>query len=138
MDLSENKKLKKTKPIYSKTLTNCTHELVFKFNDNQNRKMVIDGNYYCPACDKLIECIFKNQYLYTEFKDSKIIDLSRLSLVSDTKTLTKIKSEVLNNKDFYYNCKNVNEIRTIMEDKLYDLQYDYSKNGKVLRIFKEK
>jgi histidinol phosphatase-like enzyme len=138
MDSNEKKEIKKTKSIYSKLSTNCKHELVFKINDNQNRKMVIDGNYYCPECGKLIECVFKNQYLYTEFKDSKIIDLSKLSLVGDTKTLMKIKDEVLNNKDFYYNCKNINEIRTIMEDKLHDFQYDYSKKGKVLRIFKEK
>ena len=125
-------KIKKINAIYSSIVSNCPHELVFKFNDNHPRKMVIDGNYYCPACGKIIECIAKYQYSETEFRNSKIIDLYNLSLVANAKTLTKIREEVINNKDFYYNCRDLVEVKNRMEDKLYDYQSSYKKERKEL------
>jgi len=127
-------KLKKINEIYSNIVTNCPHELVIKYNDNQPRKMVIDGHYFCPACGKNIECIAKYQYLSTEFKDSRIIDLNSLSLVGTTEVLKKIREEVINNRDFYYKCKDSIEIKNRMEDSLFDYQHDYKKDKK--RFFK--
>lgn len=119
---------------YSNIVTNCPHELVFKFNDNQPKKMVIDGHYYCPACGKTIECIAKYQYLDSVFKKSRIIDLYGLSLVGTTEVLKKMREEVINNRDFYYKCKDDVEIKNKMEDVLYDYQHDYKKDKK--RFFK--
>ena len=130
-------KLKKLNSQLSILGEECPHEIVFKYNDNQPRKMVIDGNYYCPACSKNIEFIFKNQYLTSCFKDSKIISLTDISLVGDTKTLLKIKEEVLNNMDFYYKCNDLIEIRNRMEHKLKDYVYDYSKKNKILKLTKK-
>ena len=114
----------------------CPHEIVFKYNDNHPRKMVIDGKYYCPACGKNIEFVSNNQYLNSCFKNSKIISLTDLSLVGDTKTLLKIKEEVLNNLDFYYKCKDMYELRNRMEHKLKDYQYDYNKKSKIFKLTK--
>ena len=127
-------KLQKINIDCNKLMEECPHELVFKYNDNHPRKMIIDGNYYCPICSKNIELIFKNQYLDTCFKDSKIVYLDGLSLVGDTKTLLKIKQEVLNNIDFYYNSKDINEIRNKMEDALKDCQYNYRVKRKIFKI----
>ena len=110
----------------------CTHELVFKYNDNHPRKKIIYGHIYCPACGKNIEIFSKNQN--QEFDNSKIIDLTNISLINDIETLKKIKEEVLNNYDFYYKCKDNNELRSKMENVLEKYKYDYNKR---LKIFKQ-
>lgn len=118
----------------SKLQEECSHEIVFKYNDNHPRKMVIDGKYYCPACDKNIELVNKNQYLNSCFKNSKIISLTDLSLIGDIETLTKIKEEVLENMDFYYKCNNMYELRNRMEHKLRDYQHNFNKKNKILKL----
>ena len=62
----------------------CPHEIVFKYNDNHPRKMMIDGTYFCPACGKTIRCFGIDQIYDTPFKDSRIILLSNLSLLGTT------------------------------------------------------
>ena len=126
-------KLQKINIDCYRLMEECSHELVFRYNDNHPRKMIIDGNYYCPICGKNVELIFKNQYLDTCFKKSKIIYLDNLSLIGDSKTLLKIKEEVLNNIDFYYNSKDINEIRNKMEDSLKDFQYDSHLKRKIFK-----
>jgi len=109
----------------------CKHDIVFKYNDKQPRKIVIDGYYYCPACGKVEEFIFKNQYLSSCFKNSKIISLTDLSLVGDKDTLMKIRDEVLDNLDYYYKNNNLYDLRNTMEGKLKDYQYKKEKKSKL-------
>lgn len=120
-------RLKRINRDYLELVSDCSHEIAFKFHDNRPRMMIIDGNYYCPACGKIEEYIFKNQYLSGSFKNSKIIDLKNIYLIKDEETLKKIREEVINNRDFYYNSKDINELRIQMEDALRPYQQVYKK-----------
>ena len=105
----------------------CSHDIVFKYVDKHPRKMVIDGNYYCPACGKIKQFTSMNQYLTSEFKDSKVVSLTDLSLIGDVETLKTIREEVIDNFDFYYKCSDGYELRNRMENKLKDHQHKYEK-----------
>ena len=125
------KKLKNLNEQLDKLSNECSHDIVFKYIDNEPRKMSIDGIYYCPACGKKEELIFKNQYLSSCFKNSKIISLTDLSLVGDKDTLMKIRDEVLDNLDYYYKNNNLYDLRNTMEGKLKDYQYKKEKKSKL-------
>ncbi len=121
------KEIEKINIEYRGLKDSCKHKIVFRLKDNHPRKVNIDGTYFCPACGQNIEFFFKNEYKYSCFKDSKVVLLDNLSLICDRNTLLKIKNEVLNNYDFYYNCKEINELRVRMEDVLKDSQNVYKK-----------
>lgn len=83
----------------------CPHELVFKYNDNIPRLMIIDGNYYCPACGKNMRFYKKGDIEQTDFRNARVIKLTRISLVGTSNLLHKIRNEVYQNMDIYYNSE---------------------------------
>lgn len=112
----------------------CSHDIVFKYNDNQPRKMIVDGNYYCPACETSIECFQNNQIKNTPFRNSRIINLSSLSILGTKEVHHKIRNEVYQNIDLYYHSDyNVEELTDKMIEILEDYQIENEKPEKVLR-----
>ena len=112
----------------------CPHEIVFKYNDNHSRKMMIDGTYFCPACGKAIKCFGIDQIYDTQFKDSRIIPLTELSLLGTPEVYRIMRNEVYDNMDTYYDSiVSVQELSSKMEDILKDKQYEYENPEKVLK-----
>ena len=112
----------------------CQHEIVFKYNDNFPKKKIIDGNYICPACGKLINCIRKEQIEKSDFKNSRVISLVNLSLIGTKEVHSIIKNEVSNNMDFYYNKEiSDEELSSKMKLLLQDKQCEYNSSQMVLR-----
>ena len=112
----------------------CPHEIVFKYNDNHPRKMVCDGNYFCPACGKSIRLVSKTQIGLSSFKDSRIIPLTNLSLVGTSELLYTIRNEVYQNMDLYYNDEvSTEDLEGRMEDILKDQEVLYDKDMSLRR-----
>ena len=112
----------------------CSHEIVFKYNDNHSRKMMIDGTYFCPACGKIIKCIQRDQIQDTPFKNSRIISLIGLSLLGTSENHYIIRNEVYNNLDLYYDCNiPVEELSFKMGKVLKDKQYEPESLEKVFK-----
>lgn len=127
------KYLEKLNKRSKKIMDICPHEIVFKYNDNHPRKMMVDGNYFCPACGKTIRCIHSNDIKKSDFKKSRIIPLLDLSLVASKETYFKIREEVYYNMDYYYNPEvDVEDQSYKMEKELEDLQSDYNKKSRGL------
>ena len=113
----------------------CPHEIVFKYNDNHPRKMMIDGIYYCPSCGKVIRCIKKDEIKDTPFKDSQIIPLIDLSLLGTPEFHRIMRNEVYENMDIYYNSTvSTQKLSTKMEELLKDKQYKYESPLKVFKM----
>ena len=87
---------------------NCPHGIVFKFKDNLNRSIPLEGMYYCPACGKTLKCYYTNQIKDTVFKKSKIIFLRNLFLVGTPDTLEAIRKEVGSKIEIYYDGRKTN------------------------------
>ena len=112
----------------------CLHEIVFKYNDNHPRKMMIDGTYFCPACGKAIRCFGMNQIYDTPFKDSRIIPLTNLSLLGTPEVHRMMRNEVYDNMDTYYDpIVSIQELSLKMEDVLKENQYEYESPAKVFK-----
>ena len=112
----------------------CPHEIVFKYNDNHPRKMMIDGTYFCPACGKTIRCFGIDQIYDTPFKDSRIILLSNLSLLGTPEVHRIMRNEVYDNMDTYYDpIVSIQELSLKMEDVLKENQYEYESSAKVFK-----
>ena len=112
----------------------CSHEIVFKYNDNYARKAMIDGNYFCPACGKIIKCFGMDKIYDTQFKDSRIIPLTNLSLLGTPENHHIIRNEVYDNMDVYYDpIIPIEELSSKMEEKLVKLQTQYEEPTKKLK-----
>ena len=116
----------------------CSHEIIFKYNDNRPRKQVIDGRYVCPACGKTIQCIKKQQLNETVFKDSRVIPLTHLSLMGTKEVYASIRQEVMENLDWYYNPQIPKSIlERKMEEVLKGQDYHYIPPEKIFVKLKE-
>ena len=112
----------------------CPHELVFKYNDKKPRKMIMDGYYFCPACGRTIQLINKEDIKISPYKNSRIINLSNLSLTGIKETYSKIRHEVYYNMDFYYNNETTDyEIQDKMEKVLKDKEKENKPKSFVLK-----
>lgn len=112
----------------------CTHDIVFKFVDNQPRKTNLDGYYFCPACSLVIECTQKEQLLKTKYKNSRIIELPNLFLRNGKIVHHAIRQEVYDNIDLYYNTNISKEaLSEKMESVLEPHHFDYLNPNKVLK-----
>ena len=110
----------------------CSHEIVFKYNDDHPRKAVIDGSYYCPACGKYALHVVAGQEI--PFKSSRIIPLTNLSLVASSDLFHTIRNEVYMNMDFYYDPEiPTEEISSRMESLIEDKQTKYESPVLTLR-----
>jgi len=102
----------------------CPHEIVFKYIDNNPRKAVIDGSYYCPACGKHVPFVIYGQDI--PFKSSRIIPLTNLSLIGSRDLFHTIRNEVYVNMDFYYNPDTpIEDLASRMSSMLEDEQTKY-------------
>ena len=115
------------KGLYQKRIelmNSCNHYIVFKYRDNRPSKLRIDGNYYCPICGKIIELFNKDDIKKSIFKDSRVIPLPHLSLISNNETLSTIRENVISNMDFYYNLENnTKDLSNKMEQALEKYKY---------------
>ena len=97
----------------------CPHELVFKYNNSHNVINEIDGNYYCPMCRKSIGTHSVNFFYTSAFKDSRIIKLDNITLEGNSTTLSKLRHEVFDNYEFYYDSSCTDdELASRMESAL--------------------
>jgi predicted translin family RNA/ssDNA-binding protein len=133
-DLIDNEKKREELDNLSREVMNhCAHELVFKYNDNYERKMIVYGNYYCPACGKIIRVFLKNQIEETAFRSSRVISLDRIYLSGTKEAIDAIRREVIDNVDLYYNPNNSSEeLARRMESKLVNYQCDSKYTSRVL------
>lgn len=115
----------------------CTHDIVFKYLDNRPRMATIDGNYFCPACNLVIQYAEKRQIETSKYKNARVIPLLNLSL-SDGKDLhNAIRQEVYENLDLYYDKEvSVEELSSKMEGVLASHHHDYINPSKVLKKIK--
>ena len=115
-------------------MNSCSHEIVFKYRDNYPRKMVSDGKYYCPACNKTIQLFHRDQINHTDFKHSRVIPLTNLSLTGSPQVYNAIRNEVMNNMDLYYDYVMPDDIlSSSMEEALKDVQNGYQSPQFVLK-----
>ena len=112
----------------------CPHEIVFKYNDNHPRMLMIDGTYFCPACGKSIRCVKPEQLQESSFKDSRVIPLTNLSLIGTSSLHYTIRNEVYQNMDTYYNANiATEELSSMMEEQVKDQEQRYESPAKSLR-----
>ena len=109
----------------------CPHEIVFQYK-NHSPKKETEGNYFCPACGKNIQCFLKNQVKDTEFKESKIIPLPNLSLLATKETYSTIRREVYQNMDYYYSSDVTTEEMTLQMEEVLQEQLYLSEPNKTL------
>lgn len=113
----------------------CNHDVVVKYRNNHPRKMLLDGHYYCPACEKVFTFESYKEFENSEIKNSDVVDLTELSLVGDDETLRVIDSEVILNYN-YGMPNNMGELSKKISMTLKDYERDY--NRKTMRLEKRK
>ena len=124
--------IRNLKSKYRRIHKMCPHELVFKYKDNYPKRMDYDGNYYCPACGKTIKCREEEQLFSTDFCDSRVIDLTNLSLFGSSRVLFNIKKTVRDNMDLFYDTDIKDEVLScLMTEVLIDYESDYYDHSKV-------
>ncbi len=128
-----NKERKEINLGFAKMIEVCPHEIVFKFNDNSSRKMLID-KYFCPACGKALQITRENIIENTPFKESKVIPLNNLSLLGTNEDYQTIRNEVLSNFDMYYDPNaNIEELSKRIEELLTETQYNFLSEKRLLK-----
>jgi competence CoiA-like predicted nuclease len=96
--------------------------------------MVIDGKYFCPACGKNVTIVNSTTIKETSFSNSRVIPLDKIFLLGTKDDLKKIRMEVYNNFDFYYNEeKDTSELSKKMESVMKDKAYDYNKEYSLIK-----
>ncbi len=93
---------------YQIDINTCPHELVFKYHTSHSKINSVDANYYCPMCKKSIGTNSADFFNKSSFKDSRIIELHS-QIDANYGNLSKIRQEVLDNYDFYYDSSCTNE-----------------------------
>ena len=90
----------------NKLMKKCSHQLVFKWNDNGVHKV---GNIYkcfCPVCTKTID-IIPNSDIYSieksVFKRSKVVEINSTKSAEEFNYYKFVEDEVLSNMEYYYN-----------------------------------
>ena len=109
------------------------HEIVFKYTDNYPKMLMVEGNYFCPACGKIIKCMKQKELKKSDFKDSRIIPLTDLSLFGTCTVHQIIRDEVYWNMKLYYNSKiDVSILSSRMEELLKKEEKVYA-NSNILK-----
>ena len=109
-------------------MNECSHDIVFQFHDNAPRKMLLEGTFYCPVCGFIQQISTKEEFKKSNIQDSRIIPLTNLSLVGNPETLEKIREEVWNKIEYYYNPNiSIQELSNTMMNQLQEYQVDLNK-----------
>lgn len=132
---NEQKKLNKEE---IKLQSDCSHELVFKFNNNEIYKI---GNVYtcfCPICSKMQEIHNYKKLEDTVFKRSNIIEVNSHKSAYEFDYIDFIEEEVLSNIDYYYNLDTtLDEMKDTISNKINnDNSKKHNVKQKIMNIFK--
>jgi hypothetical protein len=115
-------------------MDSCPHEIVFKYRDDHPRIHSLDGQYYCPACQKVIMCYEYAKFEDSTFKNSRVIPLTNLSLLGTKEVCDVMREDVINNMELYYDSNvSTEELSYRMEELLKDKQSIYGSHENVLR-----
>ena len=134
----EKEKLNKLLKLNLEMMNLCNHEIVFKFRNNHPSKAPIDASYFCPACGKKLLLFKKNNFKELEFKNSKVVSLTNLSLFGTSEVFDIIRNEVYNNIDLYYNNNiSTEELANRMEALLKEKQIKYKSPELILKNIKK-
>ncbi len=120
-----NKKIKELNDEVTTVSSECPHEIVFKYNDNYPKRIKVEGNYFCPACMTMIRCYERGQREESQFKGSRIVPITDLSLKGTRKLHFMIRKEVLDNIDFYYNYENPTVELSMKMEEVLKKEEDY-------------
>ena len=103
----------------------CTHDIVIKYHNHYPRLSEVDGNYYCPMCRKSIGTHSLKYFMDSAFSNSRIIELN-IDLDANSEVLFRIRNEVMDNYDLFYNSSATNEeLASRLEDRLRDVKHGY-------------
>ena len=81
----------------------CSHNIVFRFDDGKLYRVGKIYLCYCPSCAKKENIYAFNELENTCFKNSKVIDLSELNIDNYSRIFEMIQEEVFEHPDYYYN-----------------------------------
>lgn len=124
-------KMKKLDYQHKELIELCSHEIVVEFKDNHPRKMRIRNNYFCPACGMLITSDMKNQIEYSLINNSRIIDLTELSLKPNYEILSSIERFIF---VYLYSSTSINidTLERLLKEELRQYDYDYNRPKMIL------
>ena len=103
----------------------CNHQIVLKFDDKKPHKVGPIYTCVCPICDK-VKKFYADKIEESEFKDSKVIDLTKLDFKESIKIYDKIVEYIMENyNDFYENSIDSNVLRDSIYKFILEKEYVY-------------
>ena len=103
--IKEKKELKKQLQAADDRLVNiqnqCSHKLVLAFDDHMPHKIGRIIQCFCPACGKREDIYPSHEIEKSSFKNSKLIDLTKLPVSTIKRYLFTIMEHIFSN---YENC----------------------------------
>ena len=81
----------------------CSHKIVLVFDDHLPHKIGRIIDCFCPACGKRENLYPNDDIKKTVFKNSKLIDLTKLPISTLNENFFSILEHIFGNYDFYYN-----------------------------------
>ncbi|MBQ8892399.1 MAG: hypothetical protein IJ068_06030 [Bacilli bacterium] len=106
----------------------CNHSLVLKFTDKKPHKVGPIYTCACPICDKTIKLYGDKKIEESEFKNSRLIDLTNFNIGGSLKYDSIVNFIMENYDDFYKSDLNINllsdSIHKFIEEKeyIYDIE----------------
>ena len=80
----------------------CKHNIVLKFDDKMPHKVGTIYTCTCPICDKVASFYLDRKIEESEFKNSKLIDLTKLDGEEACKLYNLIVNYILENYSYFY------------------------------------
>ena len=103
----------------------CTHQIVLKFDDKKPHKVGCIYTCVCPICDN-VKKFYADKIEESEFKNSKIIDLTKLDFKEAVKIYDKIVEYIMENyNDFYESNIDSNLLRDAIYKFIDEKEYVY-------------
>ena len=103
----ERKELKKQLQATENNLANlqteCSHKIVLAFDDYMPHKIGRIIECFCPACGKREDIYPSHEIEKSSFKNSKLIDLTKLSISTFNEYFFNIMEHIFSNYEICYN-----------------------------------
>ena len=96
----------------------CDHNIVFMLPVNQIHKVGPMQACFCPACGKTIKVFTRRPISKTDFKNSKVVDLTDIEMNGLKSTLEDIQFAVSINAEYYYGDISSEELAQRMKQDL--------------------
>ena len=109
----------------------CSHELVIAYDDHTPHKIGQIIDYYCPLCGKKVVAYPTREIEKSEFKNSKIIDLTKYPMLMFYQLFDSINEYVINNYDY---CNESDEFKNEIEESLLNSV----KNNELTKVLTKK